>query len=113
MESNPVISEKNIMYVCKYGSEQWFIMEWLILDLLDVLWRKYDIHFFPSCHHKRYVGRNLYNSLFMKFFLFLLFFPSWFEMPLGSHHCPSSILARRAQPRKSLRGQGIGPFSLK
>ena len=105
--------KKNICTFCRHGSKQQFIMKWLILDLLDVVWYKYGIHIFPSCHHMRYVGRNHLESLLVKFFSFRLFFSSLFEMALGSHRRHSSILTRHAWPRKSLQGQGIRPFSLK
>ena len=109
-----MISEKKqiLCTFCRHGSEQWFIMKWSILDLLDVVWSIYDIHVFPSCHHKRYVGRNVCDGLSHEIFFVPFVFPSWLEMALGSHQCPASILARRAQPRKSQQGQGIGPFSL-
>ena len=115
MESNnPVISKKILCTFCRHGSEKWFIMKWLILDLLDVVWCKYDIHVFPSCHLKRYVGRNICEGLLTKSFSFLLFFLLCFKwLYLGIHHHPSSILARHAWSCKSLQGQGIKPFSLK
>ena len=81
-------------------------MKWLILDLLDVVWRKYDIHVFPSCHHKRYVGRNLLHGLLVKSFSFLIFFLlclKWLQvviLPLqarpnwciGASHCFNVVL---------------------
>ena len=97
---------------CRHGSEQWFIMKWLILDLQDVVWGKYDIYVFPSCHHMRYAGLKFCEGLLVKYFLFLLFFLLCFKCLYGRRR-PSSIMARHAQTRKSPWGQGIRPFSLK
>ena len=52
-----------------------YFNKWLILDLLDMVWRIYDIH----VHHKRYVGRNPLHGLLVKSISFLSFFHLCFK----------------------------------
>ena len=106
--------KKILCTICRHRSEQWFIISngWYIRltgCCVAQIWHSC----LPIVSSYAICRPQPSSQSPSEICVISFVFPSLLPMDLGGHHLPSSILARRAWPRKSLRDQSTEPFSLK